>query len=144
MNGLHDEVFLPLIAGVSFGGFYLYATPIIYLPKSLTLETKIEQEFKHVKDFLRPISPQSLNYSPSPQPLPDYFNNESSAHTPLKSPIKNPDDNFLTRDSSFKYMPILKRLTSKNMIPIYDYELYSNEGGGVSGRVTNPSVLIQN
>jgi hypothetical protein len=45
MQGLHDEVFLPLIAGVSFGGFYLYATPIIYLPKSSTLETKLDNEF---------------------------------------------------------------------------------------------------
>jgi hypothetical protein len=41
--GLHQKIILPLISGVSCGGFYLYATPIIHLPK--ILEAQISSEF---------------------------------------------------------------------------------------------------
>ena len=30
--------------------------------------------------------------------------------------------NNLTADSKFKFMPILKNATSKNFVPLYDYE----------------------
>lgn len=68
--------------------------------------------------MIRPTSPFSMNYSPSPQPLVELNDDIPSPH---KSSTL--DDN-LTKDSTFKYMPILKHVTNKNMIPIYDYEQY--------------------
>jgi hypothetical protein len=59
---LHQEVLLPLIAGVSFGGFYLYATPIIHLQSSPQLDKLLEKDFAHVRDL-------AGNLAMSPQPL---------------------------------------------------------------------------
>lgn len=42
---LHQQVVLPLIAGFSCGGFYLYATPIIHIPKTPSLDQRIEKDF---------------------------------------------------------------------------------------------------
>ena len=98
----------------------MYATPIIFLPKSLNIETKLQKEFAHVKEMIRVTSPYSMNYSPSPQPLVEYMDDNSSLkNSPLKQSTMNEN---LTKDSTFKYMPILKHVSSKNMIPIYDYE----------------------
>ena len=59
---LHQEVILPLIAGVSFGGFYLYATPIINLQGNPQLDKLLEKDFAHVRDLTGHITV-------SPQPL---------------------------------------------------------------------------
>jgi hypothetical protein len=59
---LHQEVILPLIAGVSFGGFYLYATPIINMHSSPQLDKLLEKDFGHVRDLTgsMTVSPQPL------------------------------------------------------------------------------------
>lgn len=62
-------------------------------------------------------APQSLIYSPSPQPPENYDLNSSYAASSI-----NPRDENLTADSMFKYMPILKNLTSRNLIPIFDFD----------------------
>ena len=100
----------------------MYATPIIFLPKSPSIEAKLQKEFAHVKEMIRLTSPYQMNYSPSPQPLLEYMDDSSSLkNSPQKSSTLNES---LTKDSTFKYMPILKHVSSKNMIPIYDYEQY--------------------
>jgi hypothetical protein len=79
LSTLHLELILPLLAAVSCGGFYLYATPIINLPKSTLMDARLEADFAHVRDLIvSPISPQSLNYSPSPQPPDNYDLNSPS------------------------------------------------------------------
>lgn len=61
-----------------------------------------------------------MNNSPSPQPMLEYIDETSSIkNSPMKQSTLNEN---LTKDSTFKYMPILKHVSSKNMIPIYDYE----------------------
>ena len=50
----------------------------------------------------------------------EYMDETSSIkNSPMKQSTLNEN---LTKDSTFKYMPILKHVSSKNMIPIYDYE----------------------
>ncbi len=66
--------------------------------------------------MIRSTSPYSMNYSPSPQPLVELNDDISS---PYRSSFL---EDYLTKDSTFKYMPILKHISTKNMVPIYDYE----------------------
>lgn len=66
--------------------------------------------------------PQSMIYSPSPQP-PDILDLNNSSASPPSFNNRIQEENVIT-DSMFKYMPMLKRVTPKNMIPIYDYEQY--------------------
>ena len=100
---LHKDVLLPLITGVAFNGFYLYGTPVIYTQE---LDSNNRADVNRTVSVHNSVQMQAVASNMSFS----YLHNNINAE--------------FIQDSMFKFMPILKNLSTKNMIPIIDFEEY--------------------
>ena len=133
---LHKDVILPLLSGISCGGFFIYGTPIIYT-----------QELDQNKSFFRDstvnaskiggVGMQSsvIIQQQNKQADQNYQSQYNSIQMQAIQNQSNMSFSYLhnnispdfIQDSLFKFMPVLKNINTKNMIPIIDFEEYNEK-----------------
>jgi hypothetical protein len=115
-------VILPLIAGVSCGGFFLYGTPSIYTQELDQAKEFFGRDRDGSKVFINQHNNSIVqNHYSSVQMQAALNQSNNLSYSYLHN---NLSPEFIN-DSLFKYMPILKNINTKNMIPIIDFEEYN-------------------
>jgi len=107
-ENLHQQVLLPLLSGISCGGFLIYASPVIYT-----------QELDQARDFYEGLARAQVLAQSSSQVALRNPTNQSFSYL-----HENIQPEFV-KNSLFNFMPILKNIDTRNIVPVIDFEEYN-------------------
>ena len=108
-----------MLSGISCGGFFIFATPIVYT-----------QDLDQAKDFYEEHARVQSKVFGLPQSNSTVVQkvDESRAANPTNQSFSYLHENIqpeFVKNSLFNFMPILKNVDTRNMIPVIDFEEYN-------------------